>query len=155
RLNVDLLELILTDVGDVQIARLRIEGKTPGVTQPRCPQLRTGAFDADKRIVRRNGVGFDTRPDIEAEQLAQKDAMALGILERIASPASVSGAKIGVPIGAERELPAIVIGERRVWLAENQRFACRIGTVGILGDEEARDDQVASQIRVGDVEALT
>src|SRR5262249_45276178 len=155
RLNVDLLESILTDVGDVQIARRRIEGKTPGVTQPRCPQLRTGAFDADKRIVQRNGVGFDTRPDIEAKQFAQKDATALGILERIPSSASVSGANIEVPIWAERELPTIVIGERRVWLAENQRFACRIGGVGIVGDEKARNDQVASQIRVVDVEALT
>src|SRR5262249_28252602 len=118
RLNVDLLELILTDVGDVQIARLRIEGKTPGVTQPRCPHPRAGASDANNGSVRRKGVGFATRPDIEAEQLAQKDAMALGILERIASSASVSGANIEVPIWAERELPAIVIGERRVWLAE-------------------------------------
>src|SRR5262252_8203240 len=42
-----------------------------------------------------------------------------------------------------------------MWLAENQRFACSIGEVRILGQEEARNDEVASQIRIVDVEAST
>ena len=60
-LKIDLFPAVIADISQVQVARLGIEGKAPGITQAESPDLPSLARYVDKRIVGRDDVSAGLR----------------------------------------------------------------------------------------------
>jgi hypothetical protein len=116
RLQVDLLPARLPDVGDPQVAAQAVEGEAPGVAQPVGPDLAAGAGDADERVARGNGVGEPRAAavDVDAQDLAEQGVERLPVLLRVAAAAAVARGDVEEAVRPERDLAAVVVGERLV-----------------------------------------
>ena len=90
---VDLLDIVLADVADPDLAERRIEREAPRVAQ-------AGQCHAP--------VGT-RRLDVDREQLAELRARVLGVLARVERAAAVAEAEVEARVRAENELAAIVV----------------------------------------------
>ena len=107
----DLLEQILADVADPQVARARVEAEAPRHAKTRCPDFRTdrsGRVSIRVRLGDRVGLAallpVDIDPQDGSGQLAQVLAVTVGVLLR----AGIPRADIQEPVGAERQHPTPV-----------------------------------------------
>jgi len=71
---VDLLELVLTDVADPEVAGRAVEREAPRVAQAVRPDRRIGVGSVDERVVGRDRVARRSRRGVgrEAQDLAQR-----------------------------------------------------------------------------------
>src|SRR5438445_2085945 len=107
RLDVDLLELVLADVPDRQVARPAVEAEPVRVPQAVGPDLRPRARTSDERIVARGAVAA-SRQRVDTHQLAEQRVEPLPRAERVALAAPVAESRVEHPVRAELELPPIV-----------------------------------------------
>ena len=162
--EVDLFPQVLADVSDDQVSRRPVESPSPRVAQAVCPDL-VAAGCPHEGIGRRDGVrprrGLSAwhgarAADVQTQQLAEQDVFVLRVVGRIASRAAVAGPHVQVPvIRREHQMPAVVIGVRRVGYHEHDRCRGRVGDVGIARDVVAGQRDVARRrdvVRVIDVE---
>ena len=111
--EVDLLDLVLADVADRQVARAAVEGEAPGVAQAVAVDLPARAVATHERVVGGDAV----RPPaggggVDAQDLAEQAAEVLGVAARavlVAAAAAVAGADVEVLVGAEQQQPAVVV----------------------------------------------
>src|SRR2546423_222417 len=132
--DVDLLPLRLSDVPDVEIARLAIERKAPRIAQPRGPDLRA------KGVVRRDQV---RTIDVQAQQLAEQHAQVLRVVVRVAAPTSVAGGCVQLAVGTELELSPVVVVVRRMRDRDERVGGRLIGDVWVRRDVIPDDADVA------------
>ena len=72
-LKVNLLEQVLADIADVEVAGQAVEGEAPGVAQAERPDFGPVGRLRDEGIGGRDGVGLRAAGfDIEAENLAEQ-----------------------------------------------------------------------------------
>ena len=96
RQPVDLLDLVLPDVADPEVARRAVEAVPPGVAQ------------AD-----RDELGRRLRlPDVEPEHLAEQRIGVLRVVLGIAARTAVAEPDPQLPVGAELEVAPVVVGIR-------------------------------------------
>src|SRR5436309_5703523 len=124
--EVDLLEEVLPDVGDVEVAGGAVEGVAPRIAE---------ALD---EALRRYG----QRGDVDAEELPQVAGAALPVAHRIAAAAAVTHADVEHGVGAEEVEAAGVVREGLVD-GEHQLRAQRVGLVRGGGRVVALDHRVA------------
>src|SRR3989475_4347158 len=135
--EVDLLEEVLPDVGDVEVAGGAVEGVAPRVAQPLGEVLRRGG----------------QRRDVEAQELPQVARVALPVAQRIPAAAAVAHADVEHAVGAEQVEPAVVVREGLVD-GEHQLRAQRVGLIrggarmGALDRRVAVGDRSARLARV-------
>jgi hypothetical protein len=110
RLKVDLLVLILTDVGDVEIAGATVEGKAPWVSETERPDLAPVPGSPHERVRGGHRVRFGPGLDVDSKDLAQERGRVLCVVLRVAGGAAVPHPDVLVTVGAERELAAVVVG---------------------------------------------
>src|SRR5688572_11216363 len=130
RLPVDLLEMVLADVGDEEPAVLAVEAERVRIAQAIGPDLRTRAHvdlreallgDAEERhhailVGMAERIAFGDlvadavgRVDVDAEQVAPQHVLALTGIQRIAFPARVTLADVEVAVGPELDAAAVVV----------------------------------------------
>src|SRR3954452_7979042 len=131
--EVDLLALVLADVGDRDVARPAVEREPPRVAQ------------ADREDARRAPRG------VEAQDLAQQPVRVLRVAERVAAQATVTGAGVEAPVGAELKLTAVVVRVRAVLDADELPARRAIRSVDARAPE-LLDVDVAVVAREVDVE---
>src|SRR5438132_9079347 len=124
--EVDLLEEVLPDVGDVEVAGGAVEGVPPRVAQPLGEALGRGG----------------QRRDVDPQQLPQVGGVALRVAHRIPAAAAVAHADVEHAVGAEQVEPAVVVREGLVD-GEHQLRAQRVGLVRGGGRVVARHHRVA------------
>ena len=166
RLEVDLLPRILADVADEHRARAAprrvVEAPAPGVAQAEAPDLGEDAGPPDERVRRRHvvalGIAVGHR-DVDAEHLAEQRPRILRAVHRIVARSAVAHADVEIPVRPEREVAAVVVGERlrddalavRPPEIEPRR---RIGAERIgRRAPEPRDDRVGLQVDEVDEDA--
>ena len=118
---VDLLPLVLADVAGPKGAGLAVEGESPGIAQTVGPDF--GATAAvGKGVVGRDGVGLRVRciGDIDAQNGAKEGCSILAAAQRIAGRTAVAQADVEVTVGAEGNLPAVVVGVGLLYLKYDQ-----------------------------------
>ena len=140
----------LADVGDEEIAGLPVEAEAPGVAKAVGPDLRQRALGVPERIRRRNRVRR-AAVHVEPQDLSEEHAEVLRAIAGIAAATAVPEADVQVAIGTERELSALVVGERLRDVQEDLRRS-RVGHVRIGRHAIAHERGVARGVRVVDVE---
>ena len=115
--EVDLLDRVLPDVADGQVAGLAVEREAPRVAQAEGEDLRLGAALAR----------------VEAQQLAEAAAHVLGVAVRVAASATVARARVEQAVGAELQLAAVVVALAGVRDGQQGAPRGRVGDVGIAG----------------------
>src|SRR5438876_11842665 len=110
--EVDLLEEVLPDVGDVEVAGGAVEGVPPRVAQPLGEALGRGG----------------QRRDVDPQQLPQVGGVVLPVAHRIPAAAAVAHAAVEHAGGAGQVEAAVVVREGLVD-GEHQLLAQRIGLV--------------------------
>ena len=135
RLHVDLFPLVLPDVTDVHVARARVEGPAPRVSEAKAPDLRRGA--ATGHVAARDTVGLAARRrvDVDAGDLAEQRAERLpvaGAAVFVPSAAAVTQADVQHAVGSEVKVTAVVVALGLVHLDHDLR-AGRVGLVRIRG----------------------
>jgi len=126
RLVDDLLPVVLTDIGDEQVAGRRIEGKLIRVAHAVSPNLRqrTGldrsflgdAEEDHQSLVRGRSIGIVSRDlvgnvfvlnvDVDPKHFGERGRKVLTGLVRVTFPATITGADVKVTV---RDLAAIVV----------------------------------------------
>ena len=89
-LEVDLLDGVLADVADVEVARAAVEAEAPGVAQAGRPDLGRAAAPGE-RIVRRDRVRR-LGVDVDPQQLAEQRVLVLAVVLRVAAVATMASA---------------------------------------------------------------
>src|SRR5438132_6704255 len=125
--EVDLLEEVLPDVGDVEVAGGAVEGVAPRVAQPLGEALGRGG----------------QRRDVDPQQLPQVGGGALPVAHRVPAAAAVAHADVEHAVGAEQVEAAVVVREGLVD-GEHQLLAQRVGLVRGGGRVVARHHRVAA-----------
>ena len=143
---VDLFPAVLSHVGDVQITVRRIEARAPGIPQAIGPDLVAVAADpVRERVVGRHAIGRG-RPaavrgqargghaaHVHTQQLAEQRAAALSVAARavlVPGAPPVTGRNVQVAVGAELQLPAVVVA-LRLLEAQQALLAVRVGDAGV------------------------
>ena len=126
--DVDLFVVVLTDVGDPEIAGRAVEREAPRVAQAVGPDLRASAT-ACERVVGRDPVGgVLSSAGIDAQDLAEQRVQRLPVAAlRVTGACVTLAATIAEPdvehaVGTERELSAVVI---RLRLVHSEHGAAR------------------------------
>src|SRR5262249_49756489 len=125
-LQVDLLPLVLSDIGDPQVARLPIERVPPRIAQPERPDLGPNPGAPDEWIVGRDRVAAGG-PGRDAKHLRQQRAQLLAVALRIALAPAVAEPDVQIAIRAEYQIAAVVVGERLLH-EENLPACARVGS---------------------------
>src|SRR5204862_6738048 len=113
--EVDLLPLVLTDVGDPQVAGLAIPGEPPRVAEPVGPDLGQPAAPGERIVGRDRVLAAGGRPRVDPQDLAQHRVERLPVAALCVAAALVAGstavaeAEIQHPVGTEAQLPAVVV----------------------------------------------
>ena len=86
-------------------------------------------------------------PDLEAEEGAEQVVPVLAMALGIAAAAAVTDAEVEIAVGAEDDVPAVVIV---VGLPDGEPDdgACRVGAIGIAGHLVGCEDVVSRQVGV-------
>src|SRR5690606_24447877 len=105
---VDLLPVLLADVGDVKITGLPVEGEPPRIAQAVGPDLGPGVPAAHEGVVRRDRVRLSP-VHVDPEHLSQQARKVLSVPPRIARPAAVAGPDVEIAVGAEGHHAAVVV----------------------------------------------
>src|SRR5829696_7255217 len=152
--EVDLLDLVLADVADRQVAVAAVEREAPGVAQAVGVDLAAGARAPAERVPARDRVRTAPGlPRVDPEDLPEQRAEVLRVAPRavpVAAAAAVAGADIEVPAGAEQQQPAVVVG-LVVGHLEDQPGRAGVGPVGAR-TPVLDDALIAVGVRVVDVE---
>ncbi len=155
-LKVDLLANALSDVSDVKVSGLAVEGEPPRVAQALGPDFPARRRGCRERIRRRDSVERRTsgvRVDIQAKDLPEQDVVSLRAAVWALRRAAVSDSGIQVPIGSELQLAAVMVGIGRIRNRQQHNAARRIGPVRLRARAPVtRDHQVPRPVRVGDEE---
>ena len=143
RREVDLLARALPDVADREVAGGAVEREAPGVAQPVGVHLG----------------GRAARPGVDAEDLPQSTARVLRVVGRVVARAAVAGADVQEAVGAELQLPAVVVAVRGMVDLEHRPPGRRIGevrlrrrAVELLDRDDAAVGVARPRSRVVDVE---
>jgi len=132
---VDLLPVLLADVGDVKITGLPVEGEPPRIAQAVGPDLGPGVPAAHEGVVRRDRVRLSP-VHVDPEHLSQQARKVLSVPPRIARPAAVAGPDVEIAVGAEGHHAAVVVG-RRLGDGQDLRAARRVRRVPVGKRPEA------------------
>jgi hypothetical protein len=139
----------LSDVRNVERACRNIERETPWIEKAECPDFRPPPGLADERVVRWDSVG--QRAHVDTKDLSQQRVEILSASERIATTAAVACSDVERSVGAELQLPAVVIRKHPMRDREDpdRRRLDRTGRrhAGRDGKREALDRNVARGIR--------
>ena len=147
---VDLLDGVLPDVADPEVAGGGVEGEPPRVAQPGAPDLRPCVPARRVRVVRGDGVGgVAVGRRVDAEQLRQQRGRLLTVALRIALRAAVAVARVEQAVRPEQDAAPVVVGER---LVDRQHLAAAGRVDAIGGHRVLVDAGVAVVVRVADVE---
>ena len=120
---VDLLDLVLADVRDPQVAVVPVEREPPRVAQPCRPDLVTcvelvvadeGVVGGNRRIDRR----------VQSEHLAEQRGGVLRTTAGVAARPAVAQADVEHAVGTELDVTAVVVRER---LFDVQQVASAVG----------------------------
>src|SRR5438477_9049585 len=77
-LKIHFLSRRLSHIGNIKIPRLTIEGGTPGIAHPECPDLAAGVCSISVRIARRNRIGCRiTRFHVDSHNLSAQNTNVL------------------------------------------------------------------------------
>src|SRR5690606_33165659 len=109
RLEVDLLDRVLADVADVEVAGQAVEAEAPRVAQAERPDLVPDVRVVHERIGRRDDRAG--RVDVEAEDLAEQRVPTLGVARRIPGRPAVAETDVEVAVRSEGEAAAVVVAE--------------------------------------------
>ena len=166
RLEVDLLEGVLTDIADDHrprpAARRVVEAPPPRVAQAEAPDLAEHARPPDERVRRRDVVALGIvvrHRHVDAEHLAQQRLRILREMHRVVARPAVAHADVEIPVRSEREVAAVVVVE---WLGDDTlavgpaeiEARRRVGAERIgRRPPEPRDDGVGLQVDEVDVDA--
>ncbi len=145
RLEVDLLEAVLADVGDVEVAGAAVEAEAERIAEPEIPDVGITAADVSGRRRR-------VRVDVDTQDLAELGVEPLPVVHRIAAAAAVAEPDVQEPVGPEGEHAAVVVRERLRDREEDARRR-RLGDVGIRRAAILGDDGVARGVRIVHEEA--
>src|SRR5690606_1341564 len=120
--DVDLLERVLADVAEPELAGRRIEAPAPRVPQAPREDLRAivlreigvrrAARLPGEWIVRRDPVRRGRAADVDPEHLAEQRAGPLRVAIRVAAGAAVTEADVEIAVRPEFEMTAVVVRER-------------------------------------------
>src|SRR5205823_14340047 len=78
RLKIYFFARRLSHIGNIKIPRLTIEGGTPGIAYPECPDLAAGVCSISVRIARWNRIGCRiTRFHVDSHNLSAQNAYVL------------------------------------------------------------------------------
>ena len=158
---IDLLEAVLSDVAEPEVAGQAIERESPGVAQAERVDLGEPRDDSGERVVVGDRVALVlfSPVDVDAQDLSEQRAATLRVAIGIADPATVAGRDVEIPVAPELQLPAVV-RRARVRDAQDQPrdaidrrgAACGVQLPDLVGaidgrvvDEEA---PVLSEVRV-------
>jgi hypothetical protein len=104
----------------------------------------------DERVVGRDAVALAVlRSRRDPEHLPEQRVQRLRVAVRIARAAPVTESDVQVPVGAEREVAAVVVRER---LRNDQQVAPASEIGGPVVERELRDVRVATEVGVVDGE---
>ena len=151
--EVDLLDLVLADVADRQVAGAAVEGEAPGVAQAVAVDLPARAVAAHERVVggdactagRRRAAGSMRRS--LPSRLPRFWALPRAPCSSPA-PAAVAGADVEMPVGPEQQQPAVVVA---LVVGHPQHQPRRAG-VGALGGRALVLDHALVARAVGEVD---
>src|SRR4029077_13736501 len=108
RAEVDLLDVVLTDVADRDVAGAPIEREAPRVAQPVGVDRRLHTRAPDERVVTRDRVRPPAgRPRIDPQDLPEQRPEVLSVADRpmlVVAATTVADADVQQPVGPEREL---------------------------------------------------
>jgi hypothetical protein len=154
RLNIDLLEPILADIRDIQVAGLPVEGNSPGVAQAERPDLVPNRLVAGKRVVGRNCVSPAHRIHVDPNEFAEQCAAVLGVVIGIERTTAVAETEVQHAVRPEPYTAAIVVIKR---LGHDQQdfLAVRIGDIRVFGHLEPRKHHTAARAREPDVKVTS
>src|SRR2546428_13883168 len=110
RLEVHLLPLVLTDVGDEEIPELPVEAEPPRVAETERPDLGPRARRAPEGVRCRDRVGSGAG-HVDAEERAEELTEILGAAAGIAHTAPITHANIEEAVPPQRELPAVAAAD--------------------------------------------
>src|SRR5436853_735411 len=127
--EIDLLPIILSDVGSPEFAGLPVEGKAPGIPQAVSENLRSSSAGREG-IVRWDGVRGAT-VHIDSQNLSEQLLLVLATVSRIAGGSSVAPRNIEKSVRTKRHHPPVMVGERLRNCHEQVFFSPR--PVGVLG----------------------
>src|SRR5262245_36926140 len=174
RFVIDFLPAVLSDVANDERTGATphgiVECVAPGVSQSECPDLgpRRRRSATEKRIVGRNlipgRVGV-RHVDVDAPHLAEKLLRVLRAMRRIVARTAVAEANVEEAIGPERQMTAVVIGERlrdgrravraaptqikpRSGIGDDRRRPAEAGNDGVAGSIGEADEEAAASGRV-------
>jgi hypothetical protein len=153
RCEVDLLPVVLTDVGEREVAGLPIEREAPRVPESVSPDL-VAAGNAYEGIVGGDRVGLSVGAElgIDPQELAAQVLEVLRTTERVAAASAVARGQVEVVVGPELKLAAVVVRLPRVRDLDHDSPRGRVGNVRIDGVAEILgDDDVPLGVGVVDV----
>ena len=142
---VDLLPLVLADVGDPQVAGRRGRRRTAtgcGRRRARSRARRPRRRRTGCRGMRVGGSSSVAALGVDAQDLAEQGRRVLPVAVGVAAAAAVAQADVEEAVGAEGELAAVVVGGRLV-----DRRAARRRVVGVDGGAVAQRRTRATRVR--------
>jgi hypothetical protein len=145
RLEVDLFDLVLTDVGGPEVARLPVEREAPGIAEAVGPDLGEAVSAVGERVVGGDGVGALPAAASTSRRriLPSRASGVLGVVLRVAAGAAVAETGVEVAVRAEHDQAAVVVGER-VGNGEQDLAAGGVGAVGVVGGDAVAGDRVVA-----------
>src|SRR6185436_8073771 len=151
---IDFLAKLLTYVAEPKIARGGVEAPTPGIAEARRIDLRTALCATCRRTnrvvlerislrARWNHIRRLRRcvPHVQAHEVAHQVVGILATTSRVETRPSVTEAEIEKPVGAERYVPALVIGSGRLVDLKDVQPARRIERRATRRNREPRDER--------------
>src|SRR3954462_11683231 len=128
--EVDLLDRVLPDVADDQVAGLAVERVPPRVAQAVAVDLRPRARAVHERVVGGDRVGLAARLlRVDPQDLPERRGEVLCVAARpvlVARAATVAGADVHVLVRAEQQQAAVVVGLRVVH-PQHEPLGARVG----------------------------